>query len=86
MRGTVMRALDPDCVKTKLKNLSSARHYDQFRFRFHTTKTLTRHWPDGNVAMQRGHAAMLSFGKADRRGDEPRNYSGLGQGPRPAAG
>jgi hypothetical protein len=28
---------------TKPKNLSSARYYDQFRFRFHTTKTLNRH-------------------------------------------
>src|SRR5262249_28406207 len=27
----------------KRKNLSSARHYDQIRFRFHTTKTLTGH-------------------------------------------
>jgi hypothetical protein len=29
------------------KNLSSARHYDQFRFRFHTTKTHLRHQPHG---------------------------------------
>src|SRR5580700_9210772 len=28
---------------TKPKNLSSARYYDQFRFRFHTTKTPSRH-------------------------------------------
>jgi hypothetical protein len=28
---------------TKPKNLSSARYYDQFRFRFHTTKTHLRH-------------------------------------------
>ena len=28
---------------TKPKNLSSARYYDQFRFRFHTTKTLSEH-------------------------------------------
>jgi hypothetical protein len=28
----------------KRKNLSSARHHDQIRFRFHTTKTLKRHW------------------------------------------
>jgi hypothetical protein len=27
----------------KRKNLSSARHYDQIRFRFHTTKTPTGH-------------------------------------------
>jgi len=27
----------------KRKNLSSARHYDQIRFRFHTAKTLNRH-------------------------------------------
>ena len=27
----------------KRKNLSSARHYDQIRFRFHTTKTQRRH-------------------------------------------
>jgi hypothetical protein len=27
----------------KRKNLSSARHYDQMRFRFHTTKTQRRH-------------------------------------------
>jgi hypothetical protein len=27
----------------KRKNLSSAPHYDQIRFRFHTTKTLNRH-------------------------------------------
>ena len=27
----------------KRKNLSSARHYDQIRFRFHTTKTHSRH-------------------------------------------
>src|SRR5438874_9666961 len=27
----------------KRKNLSSARHYDQIRFRFYTTKTLNRH-------------------------------------------
>ena len=26
----------------KRENLSSARHYDQFRFRFHTTETQTR--------------------------------------------
>ena len=29
----------------KRKNLSSARHYDQIRFRFHTAKTHKRHWP-----------------------------------------
>ena len=29
----------------KRKNLSSARHYDQIRFRFHTAKTQGRH-PD----------------------------------------
>src|SRR5262249_32612892 len=28
----------------KRKNLSSARHYDQIRFRFHTTKTQSGHW------------------------------------------
>src|SRR5436305_7122253 len=28
----------------KRKNLSSARHYDQIRFRFYTTKTHLRHW------------------------------------------
>src|ERR1700732_701492 len=28
----------------KRKNLSSARHYDQIRLRFHTTKTHLRHW------------------------------------------
>jgi hypothetical protein len=28
---------------TKPKNLSSARYYDQCRFRFHTTKTQKRH-------------------------------------------
>jgi hypothetical protein len=28
----------------KRKNLSSARYYDQIRFRFHTTKTHLRHW------------------------------------------
>src|ERR1700730_17563438 len=28
----------------KRKNLSSARHHDQIRFRFHTTKTHQRHW------------------------------------------
>src|ERR1700730_2755344 len=28
----------------KRKNLSSARHHDQIRFRFHTTKTHKRHW------------------------------------------
>ena len=27
----------------KRKNLSSARHYDQIRFRFHTAKTQQRH-------------------------------------------
>ena len=27
----------------KRKNLSSARHYDQIRFRFHTAKTQSRH-------------------------------------------
>jgi len=27
----------------KCKNLSSARHYDQIRFRFHPTKTHLRH-------------------------------------------
>jgi hypothetical protein len=30
----------------KRKNLSSARHYDQIRFRFHTAKTLNEHPPD----------------------------------------
>jgi hypothetical protein len=41
----------------KRKNLSSARHYDQIRFRFHTTKTLNRH--------NRRHFAVLHNGAHD---------------------
>jgi len=37
----------------KRKNLPSARHYGQVRFRFHTTKTPSRHRPDRNAAPQR---------------------------------
>ena len=33
----------------KRKNLSSARHYDQIRFRFHTTKTQLRHGPSRHL-------------------------------------
>ena len=37
----------------KRKNLSSARHHDQIRFRFHTTKTLNRHKREDFAAMHR---------------------------------
>src|SRR5438874_13778276 len=37
----------------KRKNLSSARHYDQIRFRFYTTKTHFGHRRDRNPAVQR---------------------------------
>jgi hypothetical protein len=33
---------------TRGKNLSSARHYDQIRFRFHTAETQSRHAMAGN--------------------------------------
>ena len=36
----------------KRKNLSSARRYDQIRFRFHTTKTQMRHRLFGIFAVQ----------------------------------
>ena len=35
--------------KKKRKNLSSARHYDQIRFRFHTAKTLSGHFFTGSA-------------------------------------
>src|SRR6476620_11089523 len=41
---------------TKPKNLSSARYYDQFRFRFHTTKALNRHKRADFAAM---HSALI---------------------------
>ena len=37
----------------KRKNLSSARHYDQIRFRFHTTKTHLGHSPE-SITKRRG--------------------------------
>jgi putative ABC transport system substrate-binding protein len=43
----------------KRKNLSSARHYDQIRFRFHTTKTPSGHTPDRNPALQRAPDLIL---------------------------
>ena len=37
----------------KRKNLSSARHYDQIKFRFRTAKTLNRHKREDFVAVHR---------------------------------
>src|SRR4029077_3800234 len=44
----------------KRKNLSSARHHDQIRFRFHTTKPPSRHSPDRNSAAQRAPDWILA--------------------------
>src|SRR5262245_47718404 len=44
----------------KCKKLSSARHYDQTRFRFHTTKTLTGPKPGRNPAAQRAPDLILA--------------------------
>jgi hypothetical protein len=51
----------------KQKNLSSARHYDQIRFRFHTTKTHLCHRGSRSFATHNTrHAAQrrtLTFGE-----------------------
>ena len=50
----------------KRKNLSSARRYDQIRFRFHTTKTLFR--PDGLFCLDlMGFPANATLGTLLRR-------------------
>ena len=47
----------------KRKNLSSARHYDQIRFRFHTTKTHQRHragtQPAGRGVLNKAHKCSV---------------------------
>ena len=44
----------------KRKNLSSARHYDQIRFRFHTAKTQSRHRLSRHLALQRRPDLILA--------------------------
>src|SRR5262249_10483426 len=56
----------------KRKNLSSARHYDQIRFRFHTTKTHSRHRPIRDFAVKKSPTTG-SLSKIQ-------NNSGLSQG------
>jgi hypothetical protein len=43
----------------KRKNLSSARHHDQIRFRFHTTKTRLRHSRSGRKVPLLGRCLHL---------------------------
>jgi hypothetical protein len=52
------------------KNLSSARHYDQIRFRFHTTKTHSGHRPGRNVAVQRAGCCHASISASAGRAGE----------------
>jgi ABC-type uncharacterized transport system substrate-binding protein len=42
----------------KRKNLSSAPHYDQIRFRFHATKTLNRHKQEYFAAVHSAHDVL----------------------------
>ena len=47
-------------IAKKCRNLSSAQHYDQIRFRFHTTKTRSGHKPDRNLAAQQAPDLTLA--------------------------
>ena len=44
----------------KRKNLSSARHYDQIGFRFHTAKTRFRHRPVRRTRLSRRRWSLLT--------------------------
>ena len=53
LRGTTTSEISGPMVMRrpkKRKNLSSARHYDQIRFRFRTAKTLNRRSAHGSTA------------------------------------
>ena len=56
----------------KCKNLSSARHYDQIRFCFHTTKTRSGAQPGRNIAVRRAPdlTVPISYALVPARGSK----------------
>ena len=66
LRGTTTSEISGPMVMRrpkKRKNLSSARHYDQIRFRFRTGKTLNRRRPTARplALTQRAHFQCASL-------------------------